>query len=245
MLNRQQSYQCTLSTTKARWDGERDPSNIQEVWEYVGVKLRETKDLTREIIEDFYGYMDRLQYLMQVNDAIKLLLERMSHKNKRTIVDKYTDLEEMLIGGVELSPRMRASKGLDTVRIFVDKSKQALSNLQKVKYAYAMEILNPLEMYCSNYVSLGTTDDRFYRSLKGRIVSIRTTLKHFSRIMLGLNSNLPVSSQYFSDSDLSEEISIQLDCESIPLLRYADFFLLMSCKKSSHPDPHAYKLIIL
>ena len=102
---------------------------------------------------------------------------------------------------------------------FACNSKIALEQLHETKKLFEDEILNFLQLYCSDYIKLGISDDKFYKTLHLRTMKIDNRLQRFEKLISCVDENLPIQSEYFSDCFFSQELAIEFDCDTFPIVR--------------------------
>ena len=201
------------------WDLSLPISSMQRVWDVVARRLREVRDVIRGAQEELYGKQDRLSYISSCHDGLKYLTERGA---KQFSVITLADLEKVLENARQISsprsPRQLQS-AIEDIKMYINRLKSVLKKLQEAKKIFTDDLLQYLELYCANYAKLGSADDKFFKSLRHRTVSIRDHMKSFEKLVEVLDKKLPLCETYFSDCFFSQEISIVCDCDSYPLLR--------------------------
>ncbi|KAK2157897.1 hypothetical protein LSH36_182g05020 [Paralvinella palmiformis] len=206
-----------MERSRATWDGKRPPRSIYEVWDFIGIHLRRLKDRVHENTEQFYGNEDRIHYLCNVNEALKVALDNEKDLNR---IGNLFELEQLL----RLSPSdsIRSyllQKAVDVLKPYADRTKIAAAQLQEVKQLFQNDVLRPLETYCSTYVKLGITDDHFYSALRSKTAKIRAILKHFDKVSNSLRQDGAASGDHFCDSHFSQELSLQFNCDTVGMIR--------------------------
>ena len=164
-----------------------------------------------------YGMNDRIGYMTSVQDALKLMCAR-----KVASVDSFMELEALLTKAVNddySSYSQTRDDAIDTLQDFHKKCLAVLEKVQQVNSLINEEILSYLQQYCSDYRKLGIPDDKFDESLQSRTAVVGNYIERFDELVGFLNEGSPIPHDLFGYSFFSQELAIELDCESYPILR--------------------------
>ena len=208
---------AALERSQVTWDGIRSPNTIYEVWDFIGSHLHKVKDEIGKFVTEFYMNEERITYLVNIHEALKVTMVHDKTLNK---VGSLLDLEQLL----EVSPTtfvlpQMTQKASEFLVSYYDQIKITIAKLKEVRHMFQRDILRPLETYCTSYAKLGITDDNFYKALKSRTIKIRGILIHFDKIADSLGKKNEVPVDYFSDFSFSQELSLQFNCDAFPILR--------------------------
>ena len=212
MLPLRHQVSCDLS---------RPISSMQRVWDVMARHLRQVREAVRETEDELYGRADRMGYVTACHEALRYVTDRGAGVKLHSVTS-LADLEKVLDGAREIasprSPRQLQSTVKDLMT-YLDRLKSVADKLQHAKAILTEDLLRYLEMYCTNYVKLGNTDDKFFKGLRLRTVSIHDHVKAFEQLMEVLTKDSKLSEKYFCDGYFSQEIAIVCDCHTFPLLR--------------------------
>ncbi|XP_033115664.1 uncharacterized protein LOC117115824 [Anneissia japonica] len=199
------------------WQGENSPNSIQEVYDYVDRKLKALKTrLATKVEKQFYGNVDPIQFLIQVEETIKS-----KHRVKciQSLVPRISSLQDLELF-FRTCTEMRQTGGVrnavctKNLQAFVDALKRALlmliELLDEIKDVYAI-----VQTFCRNYQSLeGEFDLKWVREinleLKNSIANIENMVE---------NSETSLNTKLFSSAKFSLEVAEACDTRRYPILR--------------------------
>ena len=206
-----------LSRISPEWDGSSPPKTIHCVWNYVSFQLRNIRDMLRQSTDEFYGKHERLLHTTIVNDALRLATDANYHNDS---IGNFSDLDKLANSrsSSSISPRS-LSKAQEVLRLYREKINKTVSKLNDLKGVFERDVLDILEMYCSNYMKLGIQDDKYFKKLRSRTLRIRDNLRDYIKVSGSLTGTSSVVSDYFCHDEFSETIAIKYDCDKFPILR--------------------------
>ncbi len=203
-----------MDRMKTTWSGDRPPSSINQVWVYVAFKLRQAKDSVRKISEEFYSRTDS-------EKVIKELLEALKCFATDTIITNVEVMQTLLQNWIIDGNKKQKTKTF--IQEFSEKLKHLLNGVRNVLQLLKDDIVPCLQSYCSGHVTLGLSDDCFFRDLHIRAASLDGMLKKLSMmtdIIYGQKTHTYQDLEsYFSDEGLSFDISLKHDCHTFPIIR--------------------------
>ena len=199
---------------KLIWQGDRPASSIQQVWDFLSAKLRDIRERLYNAQEEFYACAQPQRYLADIYDGLKLLTD---HNREVSSVSHLSDLEQLL-SAFDDSHTPRYTRAKDLLKVYMDSNRAMLNKLQEMGKTFQKDILEHLQTYCTDYQSLGISDDKFYRMLRMRIVTVKDVLFRFDRMMVALRQNSHPG-KFFEDTKFSQEIAIEYNCDTFPILR--------------------------
>ena len=210
---------------RLHWDGDTPPVRIEQVWNFLAIKLRQVRKGMSQVHDLFYERKDRGAFMRSVAGALKEVIG----EGETARIVNVSHLEQVILKqksvtgqSFRLSPG-RQGRAIQTLEAFAEKILMVSTKLESLRASLEWDILRHIRQHCSNYVSLGISDDDFYISLRARTLSIKDILGQFDLLLkfLGEEGTDTPSMVLFSDCDFSLEISISTDCEMFPLLRIA------------------------
>ena len=202
---------------------------IQNVWNFVGGKLRQVRSQLDAIVDEFYDFTDRYIYLNSVQKAMDAIIDL----KKCPRFHNLSSIRKVLKFSHPINMKQR--KNMNAIQSFVTKIDSSMKKLKVLERVVSNDVLKPLEKYCSRYTSLGVEDDIFFKRLTGRTKYASTILDNFQTVISSVVSELGVESVYFSTCGFSEEIASILNCKLFPVLRYSAYTLNCHSLKSSFP----------
>ena len=190
-------------------------SGMCKVWTAVSSALRDVKDRISRVQDSFYGHREAIDYLADVYNSLKSIFDRSKLTPRMcTILELESRMKDVTSGhGRNLSD------SIEVVREFICRFKATTDELLAIYHVFQSEVAEQLTLYCSDYCPLGVSDDQFYKTLISRTRHIKDNLADYCEMCKLLKQNYTIDTSLFCDDKLSQEVAIELNCDTYQVLR--------------------------
>lgn len=197
-------------------DAMAQPVRIKQVWDFLSEKIKELKEKSCKISDEFYRKQDRTAFLEDICVSLAICVK---HHTNLHIVSTHYDLQSLLEDLVIYNKGRDYNQAKYLLKEFEQKFQCAIAEIKDVGQCITDDVLDMLEVYCSNYRALGIRDDTYYQSVPKRALRSKEELVNLERICICIGQGMNVSNGYYTCNGFSQDVALKFDCDAFPILR--------------------------